>query len=499
MKRVILFAAIALTWASCGNKTKATDDSDSTAVSDSAAIAEEQNDTTPLPMFLYYMNPSYMQTVYWTEVGKPKKDKDNAEYFDGIYASWSLQDMSRRNAAGYTKMLVGDNKWADIKYLGELIKNPDGEVMYGGELHSRPSIPSPGLRYAFVNPKDAPKRDYDYGELFVIVHQDYLKTRKLLKVESVEGKPMPKAVVKKMEEKYGMKASHSMICSKIDGRYTQGFIQFVGEYKKAPKDKNSDYKKALALEVIMEGDNIYTLEVLGYYDEESKSCTWNADDGGDYCATGIMAAFEGPDGLELCYEHGAPESNTVGIFRIRDGKIMETQYECYHRMIDEQTPLWKKDIAQLRKLYLTDSNARKEHPLTKYRFLDIDGDDIEEIWMRDKDDNIGALFTFKDRKPQLIAVETEKMKAMFYQPVNKKGYVKIAGPAGGPSYATELYAIKGSQVVERFGMMELEGEITDAELNGKTLTKWEAADYLDKTSSNKNDIYLYWTEIQQNQ
>jgi hypothetical protein len=168
-------------------------------------------------------------------------------------------------------------------------------------------------------------------------------------------------------------------------------------------------------------------------------------------------------------------------------------------MIDEQTPLWKKDIAQLRKLYLTDSNARKEHPLTKYRFLDIDGDDIEEIWMRDKDDNIGALFTFKDRKPQLIAVETEKMKAMFYQPVNKKGYVKIAGPAGGPSYATELYAIKGSQVVERFAMMELEGEITDAELNGKTLTKWEAADYLDKTSSNKNDIYLYWTEIQQDQ
>ena len=55
------------------------------------------------------------------------------------------------------------------------------------------------------------------------------------------------------------------------------------------------------------------------------------------------------------------------------------------------------------------------------------------------------------------------------------------------------------QVVERFAMMELEGEITDAELNGKTLTKWEAADYLDKTSSNKNDIYLYWTEIQQNQ
>ena len=75
-----------------------------------------------------------------------KKDKDNAEYFDGMYASWSLQEMSRRNAAGYTKMLVDNNKWVDIKYIGELLKNPDGELMYGGELHSRPSIPSPGLR-----------------------------------------------------------------------------------------------------------------------------------------------------------------------------------------------------------------------------------------------------------------------------------------------------------------------------------------------------------------
>ena len=164
MKKIVLFALCAIVvMISCKNKGQATGetDADSTAVSDSAATVEQQ-DTTPLPMFLYYMNPSCMQTVYWTGVEEPKKDKDNAEYFDGMYASWSLQEMGRRNAAGYTKMLVDDNKWVDIKYIGELLKNPDGEVMYGGELHSRPSIPSPGLRYALVNPKDAPKRDYEY-------------------------------------------------------------------------------------------------------------------------------------------------------------------------------------------------------------------------------------------------------------------------------------------------------------------------------------------------
>lgn len=496
MKRVFLFAIIALTWAACGNKTNKADDADSTAVSDSAAIAEEKNDTTPLPMFLYYMNPSYMQTVYWTGVEEPKKDKDNAEYFDGMYASWSLQEMSRRNAAGYTKMLVGDNKWVDIKYIGELIKNPDGEVMYGGELHSRPTIPSPGLRYALVNPKDAPRRDYEYGEFFIIVHQDYLKTRKILKIEYPNAsKPMPKAVIKQMEEKYGMKAGRSLICSTIDGRYTQGFIQFNGEFKNAPKDKNNDYKKALALEIIVDGDKVYAFEELGYYETEGGYCTWNADDGGEYCPTTICAAFEGPDGLELCYEHGAPESSTVGIFRVRDGQLTQTQYECYHRMIDETTPLWKKDIAQLQKLYLS-SSSHKE-PLTKYQFLYLDNDNIEEIWMRTDNDQYGAVFTFKDQKPQLVAIEDGTTGIAFYQG-NGKGAVKITGKDG--NFTIErLFVIKGSQVVERFSLKNLDGEITESKLNGKTLTKWEAADYLDKTPSDEYKVYPYWKDLNEKQ
>ena len=492
MRKIVLFAfCIAVAMISCKNKGQAAGetDADSTAVSDSAASVEQQ-DTTPLPMFLYYMNPSYMQTIYWTGVEEPKKDKDNAEYFDGMYASWSLQEMSRRNAAGYTKMLVDDNKWVDIKYIGEQLKNPDGEVMYGGELHSRPAIPSPGLKYALVNPKDAPKRDYEYGEFYIIVHQDYLKTRKVLKIEIPKNvKPMPKAVIKQMEEKYGMKAGRAMICSTIDGRYTQGFIQFNGEFKNAPKDKDRDYKKALALEVVADGDKVYAFEELGYYETEGGYCTWNADDGGEYCPTSICAAFEGPDGLELCYEHGAPESSTVGIFRVRDGQLTQTEYECYHRLIDESTPLWKKDIAQLKKLFASSSKGS----LDKYQFLYLDEDNIEEIWMRSNDDNHGAVFTFKDGKPQLVAIEDDKTGIAFYQG-NGKGYVKITSEDGN-FRTTKLYAIKGSQVVERFSMKDLDGEITESKLNGKTLTKWEAADYLDKLPLNEYKVYPYWKDI----
>ena len=75
----------------------------------------------------------------------------------------------------------------------------------------------------------------------------------------------------------------------------------------------------------------------------------------------------------------------------------------------------------------------------------------------------------------------------------------MSGPACGSSYATELEVLRKSQVVERYCMMEVEGEITDAELNGKTLTKWEAADYLDKTPSIDNKPYLYWQEKEEQQ
>ena len=496
MRKIVLFAfCVAVAMISCKNKGQAEEaaDTDSTAVD---SVLAELNDTTPLPMFLYYMNPQYMQMVYWTNAEKPQKTEDNAEYYAEMLNSWGLQDIFHRNAAGYTKMLL-DNKWVDIKFIGEQLKDPDGKVMYGGELHGRASIPSPGLRYAFVNDKDIPKGEF-FGGMQVVVHKDYLTSRKQLKIDVPKGeKPMPKALVQQMEQKYGMKASHSLICSMIDGRYTQGFIQFVGEYKKAPKDPNNDYKKALALEVITDGDSIYVQERLGYYDEASKTCTWNADDGGDYCPTSIQAAFEGPKGLELCYCHGAPESVTVGMFFPRNGKLNELEYECYHALIDEQEPLWDKEIAEMQKLYLKDGNADKDCPLKKYDFLDIDNDEINEVWMCDKDERISALFTFKDRKPQLIGVETGKMKASFFRANDNKGAVRIAGPAGGASYATEFYVLRKSQVVDRFFMMELEGEITEAELNGKTLTKWEAAEFLDKSPSNEYKPYIYWKEKEQ--
>jgi len=492
MKYLALFAAAVLL-AACGNKTGKGGDNDSTTV---ATNGEVTGNATPMPMFLYYYTPSNMQVVYWADTEEPVKNDDNAEYFDEWHDNWAKQESLRLNAKGYTKMLLGENKLVDIKALDEQLLNPDGETMYVGELHSRPSIPAPGMRFALVNESDAPEREWNYGEMFVILHKDYLASRKMLNVSFAEGeKPLPKEVVKKMEQRYGMKATRSVTCCTIAGRYTFGGLQFKGEYKAAPKKGDNDNKKALALELLIDGDSILALEKIGYYDEEYGP-TWNADDDGEYLPSGITAAFEGPRGLELCYEHGAPESITVGIITVGDGKLVEDEYACYHSMIDEQTPLWKKDVAEMRKLYLDDDSDDDKADLTKYMMIDIDGDGIDEVWLRSADDKHGALYTYNEGKIELIGVESARKSPSFHQASEKHGFLKLSGPAGGPSWYTEIYELKNSQVVHRVTMLEIYGEIDEAGMDGHDMSKEDCEKYVSALPK-AYDPYIYWREIEQ--
>ena len=502
MKKLIVFAICGVVvMAGCnGNKAQgmaSEADSDSVAI-DSAEIVEQQ-DTTPLPMFLYCLDKDYMQMVYWSGIEEPKKDKDNAEYFDQMYQTWNLQEGFRRNAAAYTKMLAEDGKTIDIKYIGELLKNPDGEEMFTGELHSRATIPSPGLRYAFVNPNDPQLNKTDWKFMDIVVTEGYLQTRKLMKSKLLspfdKENPLPKTVVKQLEEEYGMKAESSTSVFSFDDRYTYGVMQFKGVYKTV-KEYGNERKVALALEVLIDGDKVYSYPVEGYYDDQYGP-TWNVDDEGQYISSGIPAAFEGPNGPELCFTHWAPESCTVGIFVIRNGKLERIEYECYHSMIDENTPLWKKDLAEMRKLYLDqDPHENKYYSLTRYRPIDIDDDGIEEFWLRDKDDKHGALFTLKDGKVSLIGVEDARMHVSFRQVRDGKGYLQIGGSAGGPSMFTQIYEIKKSQVVRRFTSMEIYGEIDECTFDGKAGKKEDGLAYI-KSLPEVRDPYIYFMNIEE--
>ena len=499
MKKLLLFAICVAVMMSCKNKgqTLPADSNDSlSAVIDSII---EENDTTPLPMFLIGNDGKYMHMLYWTNIEKPQRSEGDEDYFDGWLKSWELQEMFRRNAARYTNLLDGD-KVIKIRYVDEVLKDPDGNTPTIGEIH-RKEIPSLCARFEYVNPKDKPREEFvvdSWG--LVIVTDSYLNSRKQLAIKQLDEDgtypSLPADIVKSLEKEYGMKALNSAKLQQIGGRYIHGKVEFKGEYKNGPKDPyDKDRKYALALEVLIDSDKIYKYEKLGYYDETYGS-SWNVDADG-YIPNDIEAAFESAKGLELCYTHGAPESYCVGMIYLREGKLIEQQYEIFHALVDEEIPVWKTDINEMKKLFLANNpHGHKNIALTKWAHCYIDYDN-EWIWLRDKDDKNGAFFIRKDGQFKLVDVENVHQRPSSCQ---KDGicYLRFSGSAGGPAYQHIIYAYQNGKQLWKLFALEIYGELNECTLNDKAISKEEGQAYLDKVPEGK-DISAWFKEIESNE
>lgn len=500
MKRLVVVAVCMMAvMISCKNKGKteaASLDDSISAVIDSII---EETDTTPSPMFLMGDDDQYAQMLYWTtDLEEPQKTKDNEDWFDRQHQSWALQDMFRRNMRDYTNMLV-DDKVVKIKFVDEVLKDPDGNTPSVGERHGRVGIPSLCARFDFADAKAKKKGEWGV----VIVTDAYLNSRKLLPIVYTQSawnkpKPLPAAVVKQLELKYGMKTERMEHIATIGDRYSWGSLQFKGAYANAPKDPyDKDRQSALALDVIIDGDKVYVNEVLGYYDDQY-GATWNADDDGQYVGCGLIAAFEGPKGLELCYRRDAPESTAVGMFYLRGEQLVQLTYETYHNMVDEQRPVWKSDIAKMQQLFVAeDPHEYKDIKLTKWAHTYIDYSN-DWLWLRDQKDAYGAFFIRNDDGSfRLIAVETPKLKPSRMQK-NDTSYLCISGSAGGPATYSEIYAFKGGKQVERFTALFVYGEIDECSLNGTTISKEEGQAYLDNLPE-AQEMTAYFTDTEAKQ
>ena len=460
-----------------------------------AGSGPDKNDGSTLPpMFLLGNNGGMMQMVYWCYIEEPQLDEEYPEYYKEAHQAWEIQEQFRRNASKYTKLIVDGTKTRDVKYVDEIMLNPDGEQIFPGELHSRSQIPSAGARFSLSG---EPKLNVDEVPGIVVVSDSYLASHKLLKIQPAstdEEVPLPAAVIKKMEEKYGMKATQSKKVYIIGDRYTYGVMQFEGEYKNSTRKKyNQDEKSALALEIIIDGDKVYSYPVEGWYDPEF-GCTWNADDGGEYFPSNIVAAFEGPQGVELCYLHWAPESATTGTMLLSNAKLDRQEYAVYHSLIDEQLPVWKKDIEEMKRIYLDDDPGEHEFVnLTKWAhvFIDYEG---EQIWISDEAEENGAFFSREDGKLKLVGTVRASLKPSFPQSSDGNNYLVISGPAGGPSYYTEIFKFKGGKLIESFNCLEVYGELDGGALNGKEINTEQAKAYM-KAVSETYEPFIYWNEI----
>ena len=460
------------------------------------ALKSVQDDSNLPPMFLLAAtSDGLLQMVYWTDTEEPVYSEDNADFFEEMHREWALQNKLRSNARQYTKLVVNGDETSDVRYVDEILLNPDGEKIYPGELHGRPQIPSPGARFDLIGEEVTPG---DELPGIVLVTDSYLSNHKLMTIKQAsedEIQPLPSAVIRQMEEKYGMRVERSQKCYIIGDRYTYGVLQFEGEYKHPVKNIDPDTKAALALEIIIDGDKVYSYPVEGWYLPD-EGPIWNVDDGGEYFPSYIEAAFDGPQGPELYFLRFAPESATTGMMRIANGRLDRQVYAVYHSLIDEDLPVWKKDIEEMKRLYVAeDPHENQDVELTKWAHVYIDYDG-EQIWISDETEENGAFFSREDGELKLITTVRANLKPSF--PRNNAGnhYLMLSGPAGGPSYYYEVYTLRDGKVVERFNALEVYGEIDGCSLNGKDISAQEGKAYMDAIPE-AEEPFIFWQEINQ--
>jgi hypothetical protein len=471
--RLFLLVAAALLMAACGNKEKGAGGED--AEVDSIANVQVERVLDGLaepPMFVYYYRPQKIQMMYWTEADHPEVSPTEAdeEWAEESIRSWQLQDRLRLNAEKYTHLLWNDTVTLNMKFVDEQVISPDSGRLDVGQLHNEWMMAA-GLRYALdshAKIRNGQGEDADEGAGMVVAVTDgYLATHKrlarsateLARSEACPTAELPADVVKQLEQQYGMRANRSKMVSKFGDRYVYGVLQFH------PKDE-----KVTALEVITDGEAVYSYSVEGNYDEEDIS-VWNVDDEGEYFASNILAAFEGKDGPEFYFQRYAPESCTTGVMAVRNGRLLRETYASYYVNIDEgyRRQLWKTDIAKMVKLYEADNPEDSLNTLSKWTFVDIDGDGYDEVWLRDSLDHNGAFFSFpRDEEPQLICCETEHTSAALFD-----GRILISGPAGGASYFYANYLLKDSHLEHTLTIMEEYGEPMDCYYDGKEISKKE--------------------------
>ena len=126
--------------------------------------------------------------------------------------------------------------------------------------------------------------------------------------------------------------------------------------------------------------------------------------------------------------------------------------QAFHLAMPSAGPDVEKYWEQFQTIYEEEDLDDVHYPLTKYAFIDIDEDGIQEVWVRTENDEDGAIFCFDDEiGPVLIIAESEGKR-----PSIAKGWVGVGYPAGGPSYFNHYVIVQDSQVVYDFTDFQVE-------------------------------------------
>ena len=158
---------------------------------------------------------------------------------------------------------------------------------------------------------------------------------------------------------------------------------------------------------------------------------------------------------------------------VRDGQLQQRQQAQYAIIADEgnRRPLWHSDFALLQELYDAAAADTTGSRLTKWCWVDIDGDGRDELWLRADDDRHGAFYTYGDR-PELICCESPTLRPRLYM-----GRIRISRTEGGSKLYYANYIISGSRLRHTFLKTEVYGALSEASLDRRPLSQEECLDF----------------------
>lgn len=430
-----------------------------------AAFADDigATDTTLAPAFLYYYSPENMHVVLWTDIYRPDGGSSSAARAQML--SWQRQELLRRNAAAYTRLHIGTD-WAEqVVFNGEELSAPDGSDLDIAVLHNS-YTPSAALSFAFRHEKHAalPTPPDTAGAMYVLTTAAWTDTHRPLAIKGnpwhskADDKPLPQTTVTSFEHTFSQKAVRSHTICSIDRKWLYGIIEF-----------RSDDGTAIIADVLDLGDT----SVATQFNDA------------DTIQRRILAAFNGPQGPELYYEHTTAENTDVGVLTVADGMLRHQTLATYSRPVGEgrHRPFWRNDFEALNALYMAHEPDSMHGALVKWCFIDIDDDGYDEVWLRSDDDRYGAFFAVGSGEPQLICTETERRRPKLYI-----GRIRIGGADSGQAFVYANYILSGSRLTHTFTKREVYGAFREARLDGRQLSQEECLNFQETLSRKEHPL-----------
>lgn len=158
---------------------------------------------------------------------------------------------------------------------------------------------------------------------------------------------------------------------------------------------------------------------------------------------------------------------------------------------EDSSDIWQRELQGLVRLYGEAEPEQTTSPMSQWCRVDIDGDSIDEVWIRSADNRYGAFFTVNG-EPSLICTESPKLRAKLFT-----GRIRISEAEGRSGFRYANYVIKNSLLAHTFIKFEVYGEMRECTLDGKKLYYNDCHNFQESLSREELSVLsLEWYPIE---